>query len=225
MVTSLDKAMVFSIVSAVCFWIAYQAKESGVNAVVIFTVILGCAFGFGACAYGLDWLVDTYATRAQQMREVQIMSSATEALRIIKDLSPQAQLELATKFETLGFSFVGMLGRMGDQNMVTFSLDDQNGKIPFWFIDKFMKLSDHRVLANINQWGDGTKERKWGIALTKKFAMMDLCEVASRGKRTAWKIKSGNRSGYFIVIDTFWGEDHWRDMDNKKIESEYGAMA
>lgn len=200
--TDLDKAVFYAVLAAMTavggYWLTgerYEAVRWGIFAVA---GVCGIVFIF----YVGSWLSDTIAKRDYSFQLARATTAATETVRVMGLLSPGAQLELA-KLNPIRFAVTGLLGVNGiDRQLhIVYSLKIPGitEGVPLSFLRIFLDRSDHRSLCPVSTWSEGSRYRKYSVALTNYFAQIGYAQKHV-GKEASWTI-IGQTSAFFMFRD------------------------
>lgn len=186
---SLTRAALFAILATFGF---FAASDNGVrlpmwmrSSLVVVSVILA------ACAIveGINWLTFNLTTRAEHLRRVQNMTPILELLRVMTNLTSQAQVELAVHFDQLGVDYRILVGE--PEPVFSFTYGGQN--IPFEFISAFFALSTDRHLPEVRQWTAGSHKHMWADALTAYLVKKNYATPGRGNKPAAWNWEESGR--------------------------------
>jgi hypothetical protein len=205
MIPSLGKSVAYMIFAA-CFALAAWHFERLPQAFRIALVIGGVLFGTAGVLEMLNYIVYSIAQRRYELAQADALNPAVEAMRLMSHLSPAAQLELALHWPGLGFVIGGQWASWDGDHHVLHYLDDPSGRIPYSFIREFIGKSDHRQLCPVRAWPEGSHNRKWAVAFTRRMIGAGMAKAAAGNQAATWTVTPGGRSAYFTALELFGSE-------------------
>jgi len=132
--------------------------------------------GAGAIFAWLDWLAYRMMAYWRSQREIDTITAELRNLQVIEHMRPEAiQMVLA---------MWPMVSIFPGSNGPEFSLEIGGAKIPYVWIDQFLRMGDGEYLCPVRMWSDGSREREWANLLTNWMVMMGFAAEA-RGMRPA----------------------------------------
>lgn len=187
---SLSRAVFFAIISAVAFILASDIGPRLPLWVRFILVAMGVITAAGAIVEGVNWLSYVAAQRVGEIRRIQTMTPVMEILRVMTNLSPQAQTELAFHFNLLGVDYHALIGHPEP----VFFFDYGGQRIPFEFIAAFFALSTDRHLPAVRQWRDGSHQHMYADALTAYLVKHHYAMPAIGNQPASWIWEHGTES-------------------------------
>lgn len=170
------------------------------------------AGGFGI--YGIaelaNWFITVANLRWLELRQASAITAAGEALRLIAQMTPAAQAEIALHLGRIGIEFDGLVTSVGPIYRVQIG----GHSITQEFIREFLDASDDQFLYPVRSYPEGTHERRWSVALTEHLVRYGYAEPAAGNQPARWKVHrtaAGRLNGAARARRMFLGVDEARD--------------
>lgn len=174
---SLGRAILFSILAAVCFAVVRYLKPPEAWSFLLTT--LGMIFVGAALFYSLDWLMMHIGEWREAWRRADAVSERVRILDYLSHLTPM-QLEALNQY-------VPVVNILGGTPAPVFQLKTPGGDIPWTFItDTFLPQCNDVYLAPVSSWSEGSHDRIYAEALTRYFITLGFAGEAIGNKPAKW---------------------------------------
>lgn len=199
---SLGKAVLYFLAAAICAlaaWSADRLPEWLRLALALFAIV----FGSGGLVELLAYVSAVWLARLEEYHHIQAIQPASEILKVMAQLSPVAQVELAERFPA-SFGGLARLGHMDGKPVLSYTVRLAGQDVPLAFIQEFLSKSTHRHLCPVRTYADGSISRRYAQIVTDALQGLGWTEPAAGNQPAAWKLHN-NVSRYFTAAELFGG--------------------